>query len=268
MPELPEITCRSAEMKKELTGKMISEIEVIQPKSLNISENEFKSALVGAEILDVYPRGKWIITNTSQGWLLINLGMGGELLHTQTSQKPEKRRLSLEFDDNSSLCINFWWFGYAHFIPISALNSHAMTAKLGPNALEMSPDQLQFLLKGKRGALKTFMLDQSKIAGIGNAYIHDILWFAYLHPLRVIDSLDNEDIARLFQAIKDGLLPSIKKGGAFYEVNLYGEKGGFSMEDIFIGYKEGKDCPRCGTTIEKIKTGSTSSFICPSCQKY
>jgi len=62
------------------------------------------------------------------------------------------------------------------------------------------------------------------------------------------------------------LQPSIEKGGAFYEVNLYGEKGGFTMDDIRVGYKEGQPCPVCGATIAKIKTGGTSSFVCPRCQ--
>jgi formamidopyrimidine-DNA glycosylase len=70
----------------------------------------------------------------------------------------------------------------------------------------------------------------------------------------------------LAEAIQKGLQPSIDKGGAFYELNLFGEKGDFTMEDILIGYKEEQPCPVCKTPIEKIKTGSTSSFICPNCQ--
>jgi formamidopyrimidine-DNA glycosylase len=110
------------------------------------------------------------------------------------------------------------------------------------------------------------LLDQSRIAGIGNAYIHDILFMAGLHPLRKIDSLSDGEIPRLFQAIQDGLEVSIAKGGAAYEVDLFGKKGGFQVEDIQVGYREGQPCPRCATLIQKIKTGSTSSFICPSCQ--
>jgi formamidopyrimidine-DNA glycosylase len=74
-------------------------------------------------------------------------------------------------------------------------------------------------------------------------------------------------VKRLAKAIRDGLKPSLDKGGAFYEVNLHGKKGGFTMDDILIGYRERKPCPICGSKIVKIKTGSTSSFICPKCQK-
>ena len=146
------------------------------------------------------------------------------------------------------------------------LGSHTMTAKLGPNGLELTADDLRALLKGRRGRIKSFLLNQSRIAGIGNAYIHDILFLAKLHPLRKISTLTDAEVDALSEAIHDGLQPSIDKGGAFYEMNLYGEKGGFTMDDILIGYKEGEPCPVCSTQIVKIKTGSTSSFICPHCQ--
>jgi formamidopyrimidine-DNA glycosylase len=70
----------------------------------------------------------------------------------------------------------------------------------------------------------------------------------------------------LVKGIQDGLLPSIKKGGAFYELNLHGKKGGFRKRDILIGYRQGEPCPKCGTKIAKIRTGGTSSFVCPVCQ--
>jgi formamidopyrimidine-DNA glycosylase len=104
------------------------------------------------------------------------------------------------------------------------------------------------------------------MAGIGNAYIHDILFLAGLHPLRALATLSEDEVRRLAQAIQDGLVPSMKKGGAFYELNLYGKKGGFRKKDILIGYREGEPCPRCKTAIQKIKTGGTSSFVCPDCQ--
>ena len=106
----------------------------------------------------------------------------------------------------------------------------------------------------------------SMLAGIGNAYIHDILFLAKLHPNRALQSLTPEEVNHLFDAIHKGLEPSLLKGGAAYEKDLFGNKGGFSSEEILIGYREGTPCPVCATPILKIKTGSTSSYICPSCQ--
>jgi formamidopyrimidine-DNA glycosylase len=266
MPELPEITVLARQMVKELVGKTFTSIEVLQPKCLNISQEAFVEALSGARLLDVTHRGKWLFAETTHGWLLLNLGMGGEILLATRDALPEKYRLAFDFDDGTCLVINFWWFGYVHYVGRGELDNHTATAKLGPNALDVTADDLRAMLSGRRGRIKSFLLDQSKLAGIGNAYVHDILFLAKLHPLRTVDTLTEAETDALAKAIHDGLQPSIDKNGAFYEVDLYGQKGDFTMDDILIGYKEGKPCPICGTLIEKIKTGSTSGFICPRCQ--
>jgi formamidopyrimidine-DNA glycosylase len=266
MPELPEIAVRAREMKQELVGKTISGIEILQPKCLNIPEKTFVQALTDAQLLDVTHRGKWLFVETTQGWLLLSLGMGGEILLVTREALPEKYRLIFDFDDGACLAVNFWWFGYAHYVPPGELKTHKMTAKLGPNALDLTADDLRRMLKGRRGGIKSFLLNQSRVAGIGNAYIHDILFLARLHPLRTINTLTDAEIDGLAEAIHQGLQPSVDKGGAWYEVNLYGGKGSFTKDDILIGYREDEPCPVCGTPIEKIKTGSTSSFICHHCQ--
>ena len=266
MPELPEIISRARGMSAELPGKIISAIEVTQPKCLNVPLAEFKAGLQGARLGKTTCRGKWLFTETNQGWFLLNLGMGGEIRLATRSSLPEKYRLLFDFSDESYLTVNFWWFGYAHYVRPDGLASHTMTAKLGPNAVDISPAGLLKMTSRQKAGVKAFLLDQKNIAGIGNAYIHDILFMARLHPLRSLTSLSETEVERLAHAIHDSLQSSIDKGGAFYEVGLHGQKGGFSMEDILIGYKEGHACPLCGTTIVKIKTGSTSSYICPSCQ--
>ncbi len=266
MPELPEIASRAREANQYLSGKTIAGIQILQPKSLNLPVDQFTTALAGATLHSASYRGKWIVVATSQGWLLVNLGMGGEILLVTPATLPEKRRLVIDFSDSSCLSINFWWFGYVHFAPQEGLDKHPMLARLGPNALDLSPDQFRALLAGQRSAVKSFLLDQSRLAGIGNAYIHDILFLARLHPMRPIYSLSPAEIDGLHQAIHRGLQPSLDKGGAFYETSLLGQKGGFLMDDIIIGYRENQPCPVCSTPIQKIKTGSTSSFICPTCQ--
>jgi formamidopyrimidine-DNA glycosylase len=266
MPELPEIASRAKEIKQLLVGKKIQNVEILQPKCLNIPPEEFGTNLINSSILDSTYRGKWIQIKTTSAWLLINLGMGGDLLLTDRNHLPEKYRLIFDFSDGSCLTINFWWFGYVHFCTNEGILKHQMTSRLGPNVLDLSESEFKIILSHKKGRLKAFLLDQSNVAGIGNAYIHDILYFAKLHPSRIIQTLDDNDIVRLYQGIQQGLIPSLEKGGAFYEKDLHGVKGKFTMEDILIGYREGTPCPVCQTPIQKIKTGSTSSFICPSCQ--
>jgi len=266
MPETPEITSRALEMNKELSGKTIQSFEILQPKCLNVTSDELNLFLNQATIESVSHHGKWIMVRTTQGWLLINLGMGGEILLVNRNQMPAKYRVVFDFTDETCLAINFWWFGYVHFCPLDGLADHPMLSKLGPNVLDLNEEDFINLLKVQKGKLKAFLLDQKRVAGIGNAYIHDILFLAKLHPNRVIASLSPAEMSALFKGIQDGLRPSLAKGGAFYEMNLYGQKGGFQMQDIIIGYRENTPCPQCGTLIQKIKTGSTSSFICPNCQ--
>jgi formamidopyrimidine-DNA glycosylase len=267
MPELPEIANLARQLDQRLPGKRIGAIEVIQPKCLNLPAEAFRAALVGATLQSAIYHGKWIQVHSDRGWLLLNLGMGGEILLVDADQLPEKRRLAFAFDDGSCLSVNFWWFGSVHYVVEGELAQHPQAGKLGPNAIDVDAARLKELLRGQRGTLKPFLLDQARIAGIGNAYIHDILFLARLHPLRKIPTLSEAEIEALASAIQRGLRPSLEQGGAFYEMDTYGNKGGFTFEQVLVGYREGQSCPACGTPIEKIKTGGTASFICPACQK-
>jgi formamidopyrimidine-DNA glycosylase len=105
-----------------------------------------------------------------------------------------------------------------------------------------------------------------RIAGIGNVYVQDPLFKAGIHPLRKISTLDDDEITALWRAIRETLQKSIDLGGSAWEQDLHGEKGRWDASFLLVGYREGQLCPVCGTPVEKIKTGSTSSFICPRCQ--
>jgi formamidopyrimidine-DNA glycosylase len=266
MPELPEIANRAREMQEHLTGRIIAGVEVIQPKCLNEPPDTFRTHISGAMIRSTIHRGKWILTELDRGWLLFNLGMGGELLLVHRANLPVKYRLVFDFADGDCLSVNFWWFGYSHFCSLEGIKNHPQVSKLGKNALEVTAEDLSSISSHRKTAIKTLLLDQTCIAGIGNAYIHDILFLARLHPLRPANSLSVKERNYLIDAIHRGLEPSLAKGGAFYELNLLGQKGGFQFEDILVGYREGQPCPDCSASIMKIKTGSTSSFICPKCQ--
>jgi formamidopyrimidine-DNA glycosylase len=175
MPEYPEIAARAAEMTELLPGKTIASVEILQPKCLNVPEDRFRESLAGATLAETAQRGKWLCTATSQGWLLLNMGMGGEILLVDRDHLPEKRRLIFDFTDGSCLAVNFWWFGYSHYLPAGPLEAHEQIGKLGPNVLEVDRELFRRLVSGQKGGVKAFLLDQTRLAGIGNAYIHDIL---------------------------------------------------------------------------------------------
>lgn len=265
MPELPEITNLACQMNAALVARRIAAVEVLQPKSLNVSAEAFASVLAGAEIMAAGHHGKWLRVQMDRGWLLLNLGMGGEILLTDRAHMPQKYRLAFDLADGACLAINFWWFGYAHYA--ADWREHPMVGKLGPHFMDLTLDDFRALLRGKRGAIKTFLLDQNRLAGIGNVYVQDPLFRARIHPLRPIPSLSDDEIVALYRALCALLQESIDLGGAAFELNLYGKHGGWGIERMSVAYREGAQCPACGAPIAKIKTGSTAGYVCPTCQQ-
>jgi formamidopyrimidine-DNA glycosylase len=269
MPELPEIYNLAGQMDKALNGKTIRGVEVRQEKCLNMPLNAFLRLVNGKRIGSATPNGKWICVRLEpDAYFLLNLGMGGDTLyHEPGDSLPEKYQLALTFDDESRLSIGFWWFGYAH--AVEDLKEHKMTLKLGPSPVDpaFTLEKFNEILGGKRGSIKTALLDQSVIAGIGNVYVQDILFKARLHPERKIPTLDQGEIKALYEAIRSNLEEAIASGGIAPEKDLYGQPGRLTIDTFKVGYREGKPCPECGAPIEKIKTGSTASYICPKCQR-
>lgn len=266
MPELPEITVLAGQVNDELAGRRFSGVEIFQPKCLNLPPEVFTGRIVGQTVERAYPHGKWIVTVTTDGYLLLNLGMGGEvLLRPGRHDLPEKLRLILDLEGGECLAINFWWFGSIHWA--DRLEDHPQVGGLGTHALDPAFDAAWFTPhRRRRIRVKSFLLDQQNVAGIGNMYSHDILFRARLHPLRPLNSLSDDEVARLAEAVRSTLQLSLDKGGSQWEQDLYGEKGRFGTDDLLVGYREDQPCPACGTPIEQIKTGSTTGFICPACQ--
>ncbi len=272
MPELPEITVIASQMHRELCGKTVAIAEPRQPKNLNMPVTEFVETIKGKTFSEVTSKGKWVFLKLEPSYfLLINLGMYGELLYYANGQKlPERWQFKLEFSDGSGFTIFFSWFGYVHLVAEKDMKNHKLTANLGNNPLsnDFCFERFENLLSSKKKTrIKNFLLDQKTIAGIGNVYVQDILFQSRLHPNREISTLSQKEKQDLYNAIKNVLNLSIQYGGLAYEKDFYGQNGKFDGTKFLVGYKEGKPCPACGTTIEKIKTGSTSSYICPRCQR-
>lgn len=266
MPELPEITILANQMDAALAGKHFSAVEILQPKCLNLPPEVFEERVVDQRVERAYPHGKWIVVVTTEGYLLTNLGMGGEvLLHADGENLPEKRRLVLDLDSGEYLTFSFWWFGSVHWA--DRLEEHPQVGKLGIHALDPAFDADWFTAhRRRRVRVKSFLLDQKNVAGIGNMYSHDIFFLARLHPLRPLNSLSDDEVNRLVEAVRATLQLGLDKGGTQWEQDLHGAMGSFGTEDFLVGYCEDQPCPECGTLVEQIKTGSTASFICPACQ--
>jgi formamidopyrimidine-DNA glycosylase len=270
MPEFPEIFTLSKQMNKELSGCTIKEVQVLQEKCINLPTRTFVEMLQGRSVEQVTSRGKWVFARFDHGvWLLLNLGMGGDtLLHDNSVTLPNKYQLRIDWQDGRVLTVGFWWFGYAHAVDGAGLSNHKMTAGLGLTPIRdaaFTEQRYLLLLQGRKGAVKNFLMNQKNIAGIGNVYIQDILFRARLHPLRELQSLTTNDKVFLYHSIMQTLTEAVQLRGLAFEKDMYGRPGG--IREFLVGYRQGEACPVCGTTIEKIKTGSTASYICPNCQR-
>ena len=131
---------------------------------------------------------------------------------------------------------------FAIFVPAKGIKEPPAGFQAWEECIGITADDLQTISGHRKTAIKTILLDQTCIAGIGNAYIHDILFLASVHPLRPANNLSIKERDNLIDGIHRGLEPSLAKGGAFYELNLFGQKGGFQIEDILVGYREGQPC--------------------------
>ena len=258
-------------MNNEISGKKIVEVEIIQPKNLNMPVNEFIEKIVSCRIDSVKPRGKWLLTELSDElFLLINLGMGGDLLFFEAGDElPKKYNFRMKFSDDSGFTIYFSWFGYIHLVEKEKLKEHKMFGELGLSPLDeaFNLEYFRTLLKGRRGRIKSFLLNQRRVSGIGNVYVQDILFNARLHPNKKIEKMSNSEVKDLFDSISEVLSKSVELEGLAYERDFYGHWGQFSSQEFLVGYKTGKPCPVCSTTIEKVRIGNTASYICPKCQQ-
>lgn len=269
MAELPELTILQRQMNKALSGRIITTLEITQEKCLNVPPATLTRTLTGRRIAEVTRRGKWLYLRVEpEHYLLLNLGMGADLWHYGPGDPlPAKYQFRLGLDDGSGFTCRFWWIGYIRLLSPEELPLNPETARLGPSPLEITPEAFASLAgRYPRSNVKSIILDQDKLSGIGNAYAHDILWGAKLHPQRKLGTLSPDELREYHQAIRTVVDNAMEKGGL--EPDFY-QAGGHlhNSEDLFlIGYKKGKPCPRCGTPIEAIKTGSTTTFICPGCQ--
>ena len=271
MAELPEIAKLAEQMRETLRGKTMQTLTLQQEKCANIPLGEFQKRIEGASIVDVRNRGKWIITTLSNSEnILLSLGMGADILFFENEKnQADKYQVKVLFRDGSGYTARFWWFGKYLLVSDNELAEEPNTKGIAMDPFDrgFTLDYFSSLLKGKKTQIKAFLMNQKNIGGIGNMYMHDILFKARLHPQKKISDMNGKDIGLLYNSIYKVLNLSREKGTFAYESDFFGQKGGFTTDYFLVGYKENQPCPACGETIISIKTGSTSSFICPDCQK-
>jgi len=271
MAELPEITKLTNQMNDTLKGKVIKKIDLLQEKCANIPAAEFQKRTAGAKVVSTRNKGKWIITALDNGEnILLSLGMGADILYFKNeSDEPEKYQIKVLFNDETGYTARFWWFGKFLLASDAELDTEPNTKDIAIDPFDagFTPEHFTELLKGKKTQVKAFLMNQRNVGGIGNMYMHDVLFKARLHPQKKISDMSGEDIRNLYNSIIELMNYSRDKGSFAYENDFFGQKGSYSTDDFLVGYREKQPCPVCGAAIISIKTGSTSTFLCPECQK-
>ena len=288
MPELPEVETIRSGLSRLIKGKTIQSVESDYPKSFPNSENDVKHFLIGSKIKQVRRRGKALLLDLSSGYtLIVHLKMTGQLVYTADKvhyggghpgpsllgRLPDKStRVILSLSGGSRLYFNdVRKFGWMRLYPTLDIGELDFFKKLGPDPLEpaFSWQQLrERLLRRSRSSVKAALMDQTVIAGIGNIYADESLWGAKIHPQTTPFSLKDNDYRKLYASIKDILKLSLDKGGSTDRnyVNAEGGRGSY-LEFARVFRRQGQPCPRCGTTIIKIKVAGRGTHLCPSCQK-
>jgi formamidopyrimidine-DNA glycosylase len=287
MPELPEVETVCRQLEPELAGRRIERLEVLDGRwSRPVAPAELAAAVGEKTIRGLGRRGKYLLLALDgEQTLVMHLRMTGNLVLVEGGEKldlSEGRRLyegerstserhlraRFRLDDGREL----WFtdprrFGEAFLVDDSDLPRRLERLGVEPLSGEFTPELLGELAAGRTAPLKSFLLDQSRIAGVGNIYADEALFRARLHPLSPAGSMRPEHHVMLRDAVVAALQAGIDRGGA--SIDDYrdgrGEKG--RMQDEFLVHtREGEACPACGGAIDRIVVAGRSTYYCPSCQ--
>ncbi|MCW5851748.1 MAG: bifunctional DNA-formamidopyrimidine glycosylase/DNA-(apurinic or apyrimidinic site) lyase [Anaerolineae bacterium] len=262
MPELPEVETYARQL-AVLKGRTFLGAQVDWARSVPTGAEALGPRIAGQTILAVQRRGKYIVFQLSDDWLLVHLKMTGEL-QVQPAREPVDIHHRVVFDLDGGEQLRFHdprKFGRVYLVADPA----EVTGPLGPEPLEelFTPEVLQVRLHGRRGRLKSLLLDQTFVAGLGNIYADEALHRARLHPLRAADTLTADEQARLYQAIRDVLAQGVANRGTNLD---WAYTQGTNQDALRVFHRHGQPCPTCGTPVERILVGQRGTHFCPQCQ--
>lgn len=274
MPELPEAENIGNALKRVLSGKTITAVEVFSPAMRSSLEPLKTAGLEGRIIQDVRRRGRYLIADLSDGrGLLMHFGMSG-VVRVEPPEIPRRKHehIFIHLSDGKV-------FRFECTRRFSLLEVHELTApgrmpeklsSLGPEPFSDVLTGLYLMQKacGRTTPVKTFIMDNAIVTGIGNIYASETLFAARIHPARQAKKVTVEEWNLIIDHARSILKKAIAAGGSSISdfLNVDGSEGKFAQELKVYG-RTGSPCPVCGTTIECIKTGGRSSCFCPECQK-
>jgi formamidopyrimidine-DNA glycosylase len=272
MPELPEVETIARILRQGVPGQpailhhRIQGVELLWERTLaEPSPGKFKARLVGQAIEGIGRRGKFLVLQLTNDWLLFHLRMSGDLLVKPVGISTEMHdRLVIELDGNIQLVFNDTRkFGRVWLVD----NLEHVVGSLGPEPLDdgFTVQDLFTRLHGTHRQLKPLLLDQHFLAGLGNIYVDEALNLAKLHPLTPSSSLTQKQACRLLESIRSVLQDGIARNGASID---WVYRGGEFQNYFRVYQRTGKPCPACGTPIERILVGQRGTHYCPHCQPF
>lgn len=271
MPELPEVETIRRGLQRELLGRRIEGADWRPTKMRGGPSPQPLEDLEGRTVVALRRHGKFLLVDLDdQSTFVVHLGMTGKLLFAEPgeSQRPHTH-LVLDLDDDRQLRFSDpRRFGLLKLYPAGAdildLGHYGIDA-LNPG---FTPEVLAALLKGSGSPLKAFLLDQTKLAGVGNIYACEALWRAKLSPRRKAKTTPKSKVAGLHEGILGALQDSLAAGGTSFNdyVDSIGNEGQFLMQ-VAVFQREGEACSRCGEAIRRIVQSGRSTFYCGTCQR-
>ena len=272
MPELPEVETVRRGLEKLILGKKISNINIRYPKMIKTDLPEFQKEMPGQVIQSMGRRGKYLLFYLSDKVLISHLRMEGKYFY-YPDQVPERKHahVLIHFEDGGTLVYeDVRKFGTMELLAPKLLEAYFVTKKLGPEPTEQDFDlaRLKLALKKSKKPIKSHLLDQTLVAGLGNIYVDEVLWRAKVHPSRHSNSLTAQEARKVHDETIKVLGQAVEKGGSTIRsyTNAFGEDG--TMQEFHQVYdKAGQACSRCGSMIEKIQLGGRGTHFCPKCQR-
>lgn len=272
MPELPEVETVVRGLRARISGLIIEKVRVRSPHLLRDTPKRDLGALRGKAILGVRRRGKLILIDGAGGRTIVfHLKMTGQFLFSKDRRRPDKHvhaAFTFRNEPRRLLFRDVRKFGFMSLRRTSSLAEDPLLAALGPEPLDISLSGLEAVLGRHKARLKSLLLDQSVLAGIGNIYADEILFEARLHPLRRSSGLKPAEVRRLHASMRSILRKAVRLGGSTIRdfSDCDGIQGEFQLEFKAYG-RTGEPCPRCGRPIERSRFGQRSTHFCPRCQK-
>lgn len=266
MPELPEVETIKNQLRGRVKGKTIVKVKVIDYQK----KVQGKTKNLLAKIKNIQRRGKLLIFELVGGYsFVIHLKLTGQLIYYSKLPEIEKKtHVIFYFKDGSGLFFNdFRKFGFVKIMKSAEVEKYLERLGLGPEPLTLGFKEFKGLLeKKKRSKIKPTLMDQKVLAGLGNIYAQEACFRAGILPERVISSLTESEIKKLYQAIKTILKSAIQHQGTSFDTTyrtVEGKEGGF---EPYVKVYHRKNCPKCKTKLKIIKLGGRSTYCCEKCQ--